>query len=528
MAVQAALFCQGLPLNFSSSLDASQPVKYLWNFGDGSTDTLKNPVKAFADSGSYNVRLKVSTENGCSSEDTLKVTTKRAPVALFSFDKACKDEPVNFTNQSSANGISGGITSYFWEFGTVDNQTSDQPSPGPVFYNEPPGVKIVKLTVRTAEDCPNTYVRNIAIGPKLAANFRKETGCIGTPFRFYDLTDPGSDSIVKWEWSIGGLNYNTRNPVVEFDLKGSYDVRLFVKSGSGCTDEVVRSQDITVLDAAQADFSISGTNFSEPPFQVIFRQLPDVNPSYNYSWDFGDSSSSISPNPPPHFYDAEGTYIVTMTATRSGTICSTTVQKAVNVITNPLQGVKIRKILSAKGNENIAVAVEIENQSNIALKSLNLFLEAGNLTTIRESWNGILLPGGVVQYDFKSGIQFRKSQPIPYICAEVRLENPDKELSPEDNSQCISLDSVAKMISVFPNPASTSLTADLSLVSGDPFEIRVINSIGKEVYRLEEENPVPGRYRQSINTKEWAAGMYQVWFRSGVVTESRRILIIKN
>ena len=166
------------------------------------------------------------------------------------------------------------------------------------------------------------------------------------------------------------------------------------------------------LDPAEADFSISGSTFSQPPFQVVFRQLPDVNPSYQYFWDFGDSSTSISPNPPPHFYDTEGTYLITMTATRSGTVCSTTVQKVVNVITNPLQAVKLRKIIAAKGTDNIAVAVEIENQSNVALRSVNLFLKSGNLTTIRETWNGILLPGAVIQYDFKSGIQYKNSQKI--------------------------------------------------------------------------------------------------------------------
>ncbi len=525
IAVQAPLFCQGLPLNFSSSLDVNQPVTYAWDFGDGSSDTVKAPVKTFQNSGTYQVALQVSTENGCASVDSISVETKRAPVSLFSFDKACKDEPVTFTNLSSANGIPGGITSYFWEFGTVDNLTSDQANPGPVFYNEPPGNKTVKLTVRTAEDCPNTFTKTIAIGPKLAANFRKETGCIGTPFRFFDMTDAGNDSIVKWEWSIGGLNYNSRNPVVQFDLKGSYDVRLYVKSGSGCTDEVVRSQDVTVLDPAEADFSISGSTFSEPPFQVIFRQLPDVNPSYQYAWDFGDSSSSISPNPPPHFYNEEGSYIITMTATRSGTICSTSVQKVVNVVTNPLQAVKLRKIVAARGNENIAVAVEIENQSNVALKSVNLLLNAGKLISLRETWTGILLPGAIVQYEFKSGLQFRNSQKIPYLCAEARLENPDKELSPEDNVQCITLDSVASLVAVYPNPAASSASIDLSLVTNDPFEIRILNTLGKEVYRLEEESPLPGRWTGKINTGNWASGIYHVWFRSAAISETRKLLI---
>jgi PKD repeat protein len=526
--VQASLFCQGLPFNFSGSIDVNQPVKYLWNFGDGTSDTLQNPTKIFSDSGNFSVRLRVTTVNGCFTEDTLKVRAKRAPKAMFSFDKACKDEPVTFTNQSTANGIAGGITSFLWEFGTVDNQISNLPNPGPVLYNEPPGIKTVKLTVRTAEDCPNTITRNIAIGPKLAANFRKETGCIGTPFRFFDLTNPGSDSIVSWQWSIGGLNYNIKNPVVEFDQIGTYDVKLIVKSGSGCTDEVTRSQEVTVLNAATADFSIGGTNFSEPPFQVLFRQVPDVNPSYNYTWDFGDSTSSIAPNPPTHFYQQEGTYVVTMTATRAGTICSTKIQKVVNVITNPLQGVKIRKIITAKGTENISVGVEAENQSNVALRSLDFIVEAGKWLSLRESWNGILLPGAILRFDFKSAIQYQNSQRIPYLCALARLSDPSKETSPEDNYLCAQLDSISSFVSLFPNPSSENFTADLSLATTDPIELRVTNAMGKEIYRLDELSPAAGRFRTVISTLNWPTGLYQVIFRSGSVAEVRKLVVSKN
>ncbi len=528
IAVQASLFCQNLPMNFSSSLDAGQQVSYEWDFGDGSTDTVKAPLKSFQNFGTYQVRLKVTTENGCSSEDSLSVTSKRSPIASFSFDKACKDEPVTFQNLSTANGIPGGITSYFWEFGTVDNQTSDQQSPGPVYYNEPAGNKIVKLTVRTAEDCPNTFTKVISIGPKIAANFRKETGCIGTPFRFFDMTDAGNDSIEVWNWSIGGLNYNTRNPVVQFDLKGSYDVRLFVKSSSGCVDEVVRSQDITVLDPAEADFSITGSTFSEPPFQVIFKQVPDVNPSYNYSWDFGDSSSSISPNPPPHFYNEEGSFIITMIATRSGTICSTTVQKVVNVVTNPQQGIKVRKVLAARGNENIALAVEIENQSNIALKSLDLLANAGSVLTLKETWTGILLPNAIVRYDFKSGIQFKNSQKIPFICVKARLQDAEKETSPEDNEQCLSLDSVPSLVGLYPNPASDNATIDLSIVAGDPIKIMITDMLGREMVTINDDKPLPGRYRKTLSTINWPAGIYHVAFRSGSVFQSMRLMIGRN
>lgn len=525
--VQAPLPCQGLPVTFTNNLSSALPVKYLWDFGDNTSDTLKSPTKIFQESGTYLVRLKVTTENGCEGSDTLSFTARRSPKAFFSIDKACKDEPVTFTNQSTANGIPGGITSYFWEFGTSDGLTSTAENPGSILYNEPPGVKTVRLTVRTAEDCPNTFTLPITIGPKLAANFRKVSGCIGTPFQFFDITNSGIDTIRKWNWSIGGLNYTSQNPVVELTQMGTYDVRLRVESKSGCVDEVTRTAEVTVLDAARADFSVSG-NLSLPPFTAIFKLVPGINNSYVYEWNFGDSTQSSSPEPPPHIYNQEGAYIVTLRATRAETVCSTVVQKVVNVISNPIQGLRVKNVTIARGSEKIAMAVEIENQSNIAQRSFSLQYRVGNLITGSETWNGILMPGASTTYTLRSELLTKVSQRIPYICISALLTDPSKETSPEDNTLCQSLDSISSLASVFPNPAGDDLNLDLSLANTDPVEIRIHNSIGQEVMFYRNEEPAKGALRKTFDIRHLPNGMYYVWFRSGTTTEYRKVAVQRN
>jgi PKD repeat protein len=523
---QAPLPCEGLPITFGSNLNTTDPVNYLWEFGDGTTDSVSSPTKIFNSAGTFKVKLLVSTDNGCAGTDSLDFIAKRSPKALFSFDKACKDEPVTFTNLSTANGIPGGITSYFWEFGTITGLTSTAQDPGQILYNEPPGIKIVRLTVRTQEDCPSTYTKEIAIGPKIAANFRKESGCLGTPFRFYDMTAAGVDSIRKWNWSVGGLNYTSQNPIVELSQLGTYDVRLRVESKSGCVDEVTRTAEITVLDSARADFSISGT-FNSPPFIAVFRQLPQENPSYSYEWDFGDSTSSSSPNPPPHIYNTEGTYVVTMVATRRETICSTRVQKAVNVISNPLQGIKIRRITVAKGSERISMSAEVENQSNIALRTFRLNFRAGNLLTGSEDWNGIFMPGAIIQVPLQTDLLVKSSQKIPFVCLTASLPDPGKELSPGDNSQCLSLDSFPSLSTMFPNPAANELTVEMSLSSGDPVEIRITNMLGQEFARFESDGLGAGPFRKTFDMRDIPSGMYSVWFRTGTHSESKKLMVLR-
>lgn len=523
---QAPLKCQGLPVNFSANLSTGEEVKFLWTFGDGTSDTARNATKTFGQAGNFMVKLRVYTENGCARTDSVPFEAKAAPIANFSFDKACKDEPINFTNLSTANGIPGGIISYQWDFG--NGFTSDQFNPGPVFYNEPPGNKTVKLTVRTAEECPNTFTRIISIGPKIAANFRYESGCLGTPFRFFDNTIAGVDTIVSWNWNIGGLNYTSRNPVVEFDLQGTYSVRMKVTSKSGCVDEITRTNEFTVLEAAKADFRILDNTFTEAPFFVRVEQLPGPNESYEYLWDYGDSTTNNSPTPAPHNYTKEGIYVITLTAWRAGTICSTQVQRVVNVVVNPQQGVAIRKIYKAQSGNQLSVGMEIENESNIALRNLTLTVKVGPLATLQETWSGILLPGAILPFNFKSLILTTESQQIEYLCGTARLSNPEKEISPDNNSLCTSVDTLSSLVALLPNPATDNLTIELNLPTGEPIDIKIVDAMGRDALVFRDENPGTGLYRKPFSLRTLATGVYSVWFRSGKEIQTQRLMVYRN
>ena len=72
-AVSAAAICQGTETVFydSSTAPGSTINKWLWSFGDGSTSTIKNPKKTYASPGNFNIRLTVTTPQGCS-KDTLQ------------------------------------------------------------------------------------------------------------------------------------------------------------------------------------------------------------------------------------------------------------------------------------------------------------------------------------------------------------------------------------------------------------------------------------------------------------------------
>lgn|GEM_PF-2787004 len=99
-------------------LDASSgsPTSRSWSFGDGTTSTAVNPVKAYSAAGTYGVTLQVSNVSGTDSETKSVVVSPAgsAPVASFTFSPPAPapGASVQFTDTSG-----GGPTAWSWSFG---------------------------------------------------------------------------------------------------------------------------------------------------------------------------------------------------------------------------------------------------------------------------------------------------------------------------------------------------------------------------------------------------------------------------
>ncbi|MCF8374432.1 MAG: PKD domain-containing protein [Bacteroidales bacterium] len=107
------------------------PLTWLWNFGDGTTDTLQNPFHIYQTPGTYTVSLTVSDSSLTDSIVKPDLITVQEPiVASFTVSDTLIDlgQMVNFTDQSS-----GSPTNWLWDFG--DGTTSNLQSPVHYYQN---------------------------------------------------------------------------------------------------------------------------------------------------------------------------------------------------------------------------------------------------------------------------------------------------------------------------------------------------------------------------------------------------------
>jgi len=130
---------------------------YFWDFGDGDTSTLRNPIHTYTSQGKYNVKLIVRLElDDCNQVDSM---IKEEYVIIndlesrFSASSTAGARPlmVQFTDSSS-----GSPNSWFWNFG--DGHTSTAPNPS--YQYDTAGVYDVFLRVCNFIGCDSLLKMN--------------------------------------------------------------------------------------------------------------------------------------------------------------------------------------------------------------------------------------------------------------------------------------------------------------------------------------------------------------------------------
>ncbi|TBR18855.1 MAG: PKD domain-containing protein, partial [Chitinophagaceae bacterium] len=113
--------CFGGTFNFTDQSTAanSSVTQWYWDFGDGTTSTLQNPTKQYSTTGTYLVKLYITSAIGCISDTaTMNVVVLQLPTVSYTTSSpVCETQPVQFTSTSVAN--AGNITQYTWSINST-------------------------------------------------------------------------------------------------------------------------------------------------------------------------------------------------------------------------------------------------------------------------------------------------------------------------------------------------------------------------------------------------------------------------
>ncbi len=318
---------------FSSNATNLNDPAYIWEYGNGQTDSSANnhSVYSYPASGSFLVKLTTTNANTCSAEKTQTVTVVPKPVASFDYPSVlCENQtPVRLTDRSYSPGNLSSISNWWWDIN--GNSVQGQM---PASFTATAGPLPVKLVVSTAEGCrsdTNTTTLNIHYAPQAAF----EVGdllCNNEIIRFTDqssiASDGNGDVITKWHWTFDNATaVSVQNPSSVFN-SGIHTARLITESGVGCKS-IALERNFEIHPKPQIELNINDSCIHVP---VIYQANDVAGDVIKWDWNFGNGFNA-GPASFTIIHNSEGNRSFTLMAhTNKG--CKDTIYRPFTVFDN--------------------------------------------------------------------------------------------------------------------------------------------------------------------------------------------------
>ena len=283
--------CVPLTVDFVDTIGEGKT--YVWNFGDGSPDTITtspNNSHTYQNVGSYTVRLVSIDSASCNISDTAyTVITVRNDIANldFNYNKVggCASTTYQFNNLSTfPPGKPFRNTSFKWNFG--DGSPAIIAGAGPVNHAFP-GIGTYKVTLTLTDtsycNAPDSLVKNIRIAQNVKAEFKTPpSGCAPYSGVFTNTSRGGTDFF----WMFGdGTTSTDENPTHVFNTADTFVITLIATDTSTCNKTDTFRYSIIVSGKPKASFNYS----PNPPLENTPVEFFNTSiGATRFVWKFGD------------------------------------------------------------------------------------------------------------------------------------------------------------------------------------------------------------------------------------------------
>ncbi len=376
-----------------------------WDFGDGNTSLLSDPVHTYANFGTYAVRLVAFNANSNCYDTIVKSIDIISPHARITANDSfsCVGDTISF----GASIVGSAALGYAWTT-TLGYSIPAVPKDANVRYVfTDTGVHTVTTTVYDANGCPHDASRQVFISkPKPRFVAEPPINCAPANVLFRDSSTGfrGIIPISTRRWDFGnGMATNTPDTFYRsYPVSGSYTVKLVVTDTVGCTDSLIRPSYVAIH-RPKAVFTADDKG-------CVGAQIGISNQSTDgiaYRWDFGNGDTSVAMQPLP-VYKQPGTYTITLVV-RDQYGCRDTAVKTPGVaIQQPKAGfvmtdsaavcppLSVKFTSTSTGAQNISWRIEGGGKTG---NSINyLFTQPGNIPVVLIATDALGCVDSMVKY----------------------------------------------------------------------------------------------------------------------------------
>lgn len=288
-SVGSATICSSQKVDLT---DLSPAGSTRWHYTIGGTrvpvcpETPSPSLFMKIDTGSWAVKLIVEN-NGCLSQvEKDKALKNDGPVGSFSYSITC-----NVTRTVAFKGIAKKATSFKWEFGDSQTNTSDLLL-SHTYATE--GDFTVKFITYNGGGCSDTVIRIVKVRDHQPAFNLKTEVCAGDVVYFNSKASHKlfNSCTEKYLWNFGDNSQMIRthkdSVSHSFTNGGTFNIKLYAYYEDGCMDSISKS--IRVYKPVPG-FTVDQSEGCAP-LPVVFTDVttPDVHPIIYWDWDFGDGN----------------------------------------------------------------------------------------------------------------------------------------------------------------------------------------------------------------------------------------------
>lgn len=307
-------------------------LSYKWYLNNDSIGNAQNITIARQKSGNYNLRLIVTSLNGCVDSQSQQLVVLPSPIAdyttndssqclmgnEFEFNNISKNTGNSFTNQ--------------WLFGDgLGAQTKNVKKSYSKFgkYN-------VQLIVTTNNGCSDTTEKKLIVHstPEINFSISDTAQCLsGNLFEFTASSSNLDSSALSHFWTFENTKNQSGNTAkYNFSKSGKYYVKLKSISTYGCLDSATKLVEVFPQPSALFSVNLIQQCFSENKFE--FKNLSAIsdNTSLRHSWNLGDGVSYTGLLDTSHKYNLADTFLVSLMSESIYNCKDTFIS---NVIVNP-------------------------------------------------------------------------------------------------------------------------------------------------------------------------------------------------
>lgn len=328
--------CAGTEIKFKNS-STGDNLKYLWDFGDGTTSSDFEPIHVFASERSYTIKLKVYDGTGCE-DNMVKNSFVRIKNLHVNFSasptyKTCPDLISDFQLQAPANTQFKDI---IWDFGNGNQSNSNNTHPQSVYTRS--DSFDVQLVVVDTNNCVDTVRKEnyiIVSGPQGSFSFTPDSGCLPLQVQFNAQFKNTTTTI--WDFGNGDTREDhslANNISFTYLREGEYTPTLILKDNFGCTINLIPTKKVNVA-RMYSRFDLDKYNIcsGDGQFTILDSLYTSPNSSItkNY-WTVTDSlkvdTLTVKSFTPPHHgfytfdYYAENTFGCKVRQTKTASVFS--------------------------------------------------------------------------------------------------------------------------------------------------------------------------------------------------------------